>query len=69
MPDRRRRIDAAKAICGSCPVVAECRTHALTVQEPYGIWGGMSERDRAALLSGSHPCGIPHDDQARCVPA
>ena len=50
MPDRQRRIDAAKAICGSCPAVAECRTHALTVQEPYGIWGGMSERDRAALL-------------------
>ena len=50
MPDRQRRIDAAKAICGSCPAVDDCRTHALTVQEPYGIWGGMSERERANLL-------------------
>lgn len=50
MPARQRRIDAAKAICGSCPAVDDCRTHALTVQEPYGIWGGLSERDRASLL-------------------
>jgi WhiB family redox-sensing transcriptional regulator len=50
LPARQRRIDAAKAICGSCPAVDECRTHALTVQEPYGIWGGLSERDRASLL-------------------
>ena len=52
MPERRRRINAAKAICGSCPAVDDCRTHALTVQEPYGIWGGMSERDRASPSRG-----------------
>ena len=50
MPARQRRIDAAKAICRVCPAVDDCRTHALTVQEPYGIWGGLSERDRANLL-------------------
>src|SRR6476659_5362224 len=50
MPDRQRRIDAAKAICGGCVVVHDCGTHALTVQEPYGIWGGLSESDRARLL-------------------
>lgn len=45
---RRNRIIAAKKICASCPVVAACRTHALAVREPYGVWGGLSEDDRTA---------------------
>jgi hypothetical protein len=32
------------------PVIAACRAHALAVQEPYGIWGGLSEDDRLAIL-------------------
>jgi hypothetical protein len=36
----------AKRICGHCPVLAQCREHALRVPEPYGIWGGLSEKDR-----------------------
>jgi len=47
---RRHRIDEAKAVCEGCPVLVECRTHALTTFEPYGIWGGMSEEERAAKL-------------------
>ncbi|MEI6295832.1 MAG: WhiB family transcriptional regulator, partial [Actinomycetes bacterium] len=27
-----------------------CRKHALAVQEPYGIWGGLSEDDRVAII-------------------
>lgn len=49
-PRRRNRENAAKAVCASCPVIAACRTHALAVQEPYGIWGGLSEDDRTAIL-------------------
>ena len=49
-PRRRNRENAAKAVCASCPVIAACRAHALSVQEPYGIWGGLSEDDRAAIL-------------------
>jgi WhiB family redox-sensing transcriptional regulator len=45
-PARRRRDDAAKAVCASCPVMQECRQHALTVREPYGVWGGMTEDER-----------------------
>ena len=48
--DRDRRISAAKAICCTCPAITACRTHALTVREPYGIWGGLSEAERADLL-------------------
>jgi WhiB family redox-sensing transcriptional regulator len=41
---------AAKAICAGCPVLAECAAHALSVHEPYGVWGGMSERDREEIF-------------------
>src|SRR5690349_1801818 len=36
---REKRIKAAQAICGRCPVIDECLNHALRVREPYGIWG------------------------------
>ncbi|PBC48075.1 transcriptional regulator [Rhodococcus sp. ACS1] len=46
---RTRRERRAKQICQDCPVLRECRTHALTAAEHYGIWGGMSETERARL--------------------
>ncbi len=46
---RRLRERQAKEICASCPVAVPCRTHALARRELYGIWGGLSERDRAAI--------------------
>jgi WhiB family transcriptional regulator, redox-sensing transcriptional regulator len=48
-PSRRNRELAAKQVCGQCPVVMQCRAHALAVREPYGIWGGMSEDEREAV--------------------
>lgn len=39
----------AKAICRACPVIEACREHALSAPEPYGVWGGLSERERTAL--------------------
>ena len=47
------RESAAKAVCGRCPVVKQCLSHALTVREPYGVWGGMTEDERQFLLTGS----------------
>ena len=60
-PRRRNREMAAKAVCASCPVITACRAHALAVQEPYGIWGGLSEDDRAVILErqGVTPLTIP----------
>ena len=40
----------AKTICQGCPVLVQCRNHALAVAEPYGIWGGMSESERNEIL-------------------
>ncbi|BDA64889.1 MULTISPECIES: WhiB family transcriptional regulator [Actinomyces] len=45
---RRRRDERAKAVCRRCPVLEECRSHALRTHEPYGVWGGMSEDERRA---------------------
>ena len=42
------RDERAKAICQDCPVLEECRDHALSTREPYGVWGGMSEEERRA---------------------
>lgn len=47
---RQLRADRAKAICQRCPVIQECRRHALAVREPYGIWGGMTEDERRVML-------------------
>jgi len=50
-PRRKAREDAAKAVCASCPVIAQCRAHALAAQEPYGIWGGLTEEERLEIIS------------------
>ena len=41
---------AAKAVCKGCPVVAECLADALDNRTEFGVWGGMTERERRALL-------------------
>jgi WhiB family redox-sensing transcriptional regulator len=50
-PARARREAKAKAVCFQCPALEQCRRHALAVHEPYGIWGGMSEGERAQVLT------------------
>ena len=48
---RRTRATAAKEVCVSCPVLQQCRTHALTVREPYGVWGGLTEDERESYYT------------------
>jgi WhiB family transcriptional regulator, redox-sensing transcriptional regulator len=40
----------AKLLCRGCPVIAECLADALDNQTEFGVWGGMTERERRALL-------------------
>ena len=42
----------AKAMCAQCPVIQQCLRHAMRVREPYGVWGGLSEDERSAILAG-----------------
>jgi WhiB family transcriptional regulator, redox-sensing transcriptional regulator len=51
--ERLTREAAAKAICATCPVIAPCRQHALAEGELYGVWGGLGEADRRAMLISS----------------
>lgn len=36
----------AKAVCATCPVLDRCREEGLMNREPYGVWGGLDERER-----------------------
>jgi WhiB family transcriptional regulator, redox-sensing transcriptional regulator len=40
----------AKLICRGCPVRTECLADALDHGTEFGVWGGMTERERRALL-------------------
>lgn len=33
----------AKAICETCPVIDDCRTHAIRQDERIGVWGGLDQ--------------------------
>ena len=48
-PARRKRDEAAVAVCATCPVMDLCRQHGLSVREPYGVWGGLTEDDREEI--------------------
>jgi WhiB family transcriptional regulator, redox-sensing transcriptional regulator len=43
----------AKQLCSGCPVRTECLAEALDNQIEWGVWGGMTERERRALLKRS----------------
>lgn len=40
----------ARSVCASCPVRLECLADALDGRAEFGVWGGMTERERRALL-------------------
>ncbi|QZS59294.1 WhiB family transcriptional regulator [Rhodococcus opacus] len=44
----------AAALCRHCPVLMECGAYALDNRIEFGVWGGMTERQRRALLA-AHP--------------
>jgi WhiB family transcriptional regulator, redox-sensing transcriptional regulator len=39
-----------RGFCTVCPVRTECLAHALDHRIEFGVWGGMTERERRALL-------------------
>lgn len=48
-PEKGGSTREAKRICAECPVRLECLEYALEQDERFGIWGGMSERERRKL--------------------
>ncbi len=48
-PDKGESSRPAKRVCAACEVRAECLQQALDRGERFGVWGGLSERERRAL--------------------
>ena len=48
-PERGASTRKAKAICGACSVREDCLEFAITNGERFGIWGGLSERERRKI--------------------
>ena len=48
-PEKGGSTREAKKVCISCEVRAECLEYALAHDERFGIWGGLSERERRKL--------------------
>ena len=59
--ERKEEKDAreaqAKRICAGCPVQEECLEYALRIREPHGIWGGLNELERRAVLRARQRAG------------
>jgi WhiB family redox-sensing transcriptional regulator len=48
-PEKGGSTREAKKVCLSCDVRSECLDYALANDERFGIWGGLSERERRKL--------------------
>ncbi|BBZ06739.1 transcriptional regulator WhiB2 [Mycolicibacterium doricum] len=51
-PEKGGSTREAKRICHGCEVRDECLDYALAHDERFGIWGGLSERERRRLKRG-----------------
>jgi WhiB family transcriptional regulator, redox-sensing transcriptional regulator len=57
-PEKGGSTREAKKICLGCPVKAECLDYALAHDERFGIWGGLSERERRRLKREGRASGL-----------
>ena len=48
-PERGASTKEAKQVCQGCVVREDCLEYALANGEKFGIWGGLSERERRRL--------------------
>ena len=51
-PGRGESAGPARQACAVCPVRQPCLDYAITNRIAYGVWGGLTERERRALRSG-----------------
>ena len=55
LPNDQVTTQRALTICSLCPVRTPCRRYALSRKERYGIWGGLTEQTREAIMRRSPP--------------
>ncbi|MFC9700880.1 WhiB family transcriptional regulator [Streptomyces sp. NPDC056943] len=53
-PEKGGSTKDAKAICLACPIRVRCGDYALSHDERWGVWGGLSERERRRLRNNRH---------------
>ncbi len=53
----QRQVRRAKAVCGTCPVQAECLAFAVETGQVHGVWGGLGEEELARLRRGLRAAG------------
>jgi len=51
-PEKGGSTRQAKIICRRCEVRQECLAYALAAGEQYGVWGGLSDRERRRAAGG-----------------
>ena len=57
-PERGGSTREAKRVCRSCEVRAECLDYALANDERFGVYGGLSERERRRLKRNAPAAGL-----------
>ena len=50
-PERGESAEAARQVCARCSVRQPCLDYAISNRIVYGVWGGLTERERRALRS------------------
>ena len=63
-PEKGSSTADAKAICRRCPVTTDCLEYALANDERFGVWGGLSERERRRLVGEAHVDAQPDVDDS-----
>lgn len=48
-PEHGEPVSKAKAVCQACPVRIECLEDALDRHERFGVWGGLTEKERRPI--------------------
>ena len=64
-PENRGNPTEAKKICLQCEVRAECLNYALKANERYGVWGGLSTKERNRLANGAPEKPLTKDQLRR----
>lgn len=62
-PEKGGSTRDAKKICSQCEVKAKCLDYALENEERFGIWGGMSERERRKLSGKKRKDSLPPSEE------
>jgi WhiB family transcriptional regulator, redox-sensing transcriptional regulator len=54
-PEPGSSVREAKRICGLCPIRTACLEYALGNDERFGVWGGLSEKERLQIRRRREP--------------